>query len=178
MKSLENLVQRIKKEIIFEQERIGLNGDLFKIYKFRTMYHDSESLYEQLREEKGVDEYGKIKNDPRITSIGNFLRKWRLDEMPQLYNILKSEMQVVGLRPLTKNSLDRLSPELIERRKKYKPGIISPLIGLKTLHCDIYRTKAEMEYLDEVEKNPVKTKLKYFLYYPIIMLKTVKRNNT
>jgi len=171
VKSLENLVQKIKKEIVFEQERVGLDGDLFTIYKFRTMYHDSEEQYEQLREERGVDEYGKIKDDPRITPVGNFLRKWRLDELPQLYNILKGEMELVGLRPLTEDSLARLSPKLIKRRKNYKPGIISPLIGLKNLDCDVYRTKAEMGYLDEVENNPVKTKLKYFLRYPILMLK-------
>lgn len=88
---------------IYRQERIGKNGRPFKIVKFRSMYHDAQDLEkyfsgEQL--EKFQAEY-KIDDDPRITPIGRFIRKFSIDELPQLFNVLIGQMSLIGPRPLT-----------------------------------------------------------------------------
>ena len=90
--------------IFFSQERIGKNGKLFKMYKFRTMVKDADQKLEQLLEEdemarKEYQKYKKLKNDPRVTKFGKFLRKTSLDEFPQFFNVLKGDMTLVGPRP-------------------------------------------------------------------------------
>ena len=92
--------------VIFRQKRVGLNGRIFEAYKFRSMYQDANpSLHEEhikafadgmLDETKGV----KLKDDPRITPVGRFLRETSLDELPQTFNVLKGEMSLVGPRPV------------------------------------------------------------------------------
>lgn len=89
---------------IFTQCRVGRNGKLFKMYKFRTMHKDAEKILKEMldKDEKLRSEwetYWKLKRDPRVTKIGSFLRKTSLDELPQLFNILKGEMSLVGPRP-------------------------------------------------------------------------------
>lgn len=89
---------------IFTQQRVGMNGKLFKIYKFRTMYHDAEERLKNIlnNDPKAYEEWikrKKLKNDPRITKIGKFLRKTSLDELPQFINVIKGEMSIVGPRP-------------------------------------------------------------------------------
>lgn len=96
---------------IFAQERLGLDGRRVRIYKFRTMVVDSENQLMALLENDGMnrDYYDnfKIKNDPRITSIGWYLRKWSLDELPQLINILKGDLSFVGPRPIVPAEIAR-----------------------------------------------------------------------
>lgn len=96
---------------IFAQDRLGLDGKLVRIYKFRTMVADSELQLEALLENEGIskdyhDNY-KIVNDPRITSLGKYLRKWSLDELPQLVNILKGDLSFVGPRPIVPAEIAR-----------------------------------------------------------------------
>lgn len=91
-------------KILFVQERIGLNGKIFKFYKFRTMVPNAdEILFKMLKEDKKVakeyKENKKLKNDPRITKIGKIIRKTSIDELPQLVNILKGDMSLIGNRP-------------------------------------------------------------------------------
>lgn len=92
-----------KGNIFFKQKRLGLNGQEFLCYKFRSMYSDQSFMDKWLREnpdEKAYyDKYHKYKNDPRVTKVGAFLRKTSLDEVPQLVNVLKGEMSLVGPRP-------------------------------------------------------------------------------
>ena len=83
--------------ILFVQERIGLDGKPFKLYKFRTMVYDAVGI--ALASGDSPDPYGVIKDDPRITRSGQFLRRTSLDELPQLINILRGDMSVVGPRP-------------------------------------------------------------------------------
>lgn len=89
-----------KGSIIFAQERIGKNGQTFKMYKFRSMVVNAEDLLYKL---KGRNEMSgpmfKMKEDPRVTSVGKFIRKTSIDELPQLFNVLKGEMSLVGPRP-------------------------------------------------------------------------------
>ena len=85
---------------IFTQQRVGRNGKLFKMYKFRTMCPDAEQKLKNLMERNEKDgPVFKMKNDPRITRVGKFLRKTSIDELPQLWNILKGDMSIVGPRP-------------------------------------------------------------------------------
>ncbi len=101
----------------FTQCRIGKNGKSFKMYKFRTMHKDAENILKDLleKDEKLRTEwetYWKLKNDPRVTKIGNFLRKTSLDELPQLFNILRGQMSIVGPRPYLPEEIEGLQSEM------------------------------------------------------------------
>lgn len=105
---------------IYLQERVGRNGKIFKIYKFRSMYKKADKRFEELLakdECKGAT--FKIKNDPRITKIGHIIRKTSIDELPQLINILKGEMSVVGPRPF----IPREQALLPDERLMVNPGL-------------------------------------------------------
>lgn len=116
-----------KNNVIYSQTRIGKDGKLFKLYKFRTMVPDADKKLDDLlaNDESAREEYKinkKLKNDPRITKVGKFLRKTSLDELPQLFNVLKGEMSLIGPRPyLVKEKED------MENYYRYiiqsKPGI-------------------------------------------------------
>ncbi len=112
-----------KGPIIFKQERVGLRGRKFYIYKFRTMVFNAEELKESLltlNESDGPT--FKIKNDPRITVIGKFLRKTNLDELPQLYNILRGEMSLIGPRPPLSKEVETYERWQL-KRLSVKPGL-------------------------------------------------------
>lgn len=95
--------------VIYGQERIGKNGKPFKMWKFRSMYRNADQMIDQLSEEQKRQYHTefKIDNDPRITPVGNFLRKTSLDELPQLFNVLAGEMSLVGPRPLLKSEIQQ-----------------------------------------------------------------------
>lgn len=98
--------------VFYRGERVGLNGRKFKIYKFRTMVHNAEKIGASSTSEE----------DPRITNIGSFLRKYKLDEFPQLINVLMGDMSFVGPRPEVKKFVD-LYTEEEKKILKVKPGI-------------------------------------------------------
>ena len=86
--------------VFYTQERVGKDGKRFKIYKFRSMYVDADKLLEKLKEKNEVTgPMFKMKNDPRITKIGHFIRKTSIDELPQLFNVVRGDMSLVGPRP-------------------------------------------------------------------------------
>lgn len=86
--------------VLYTQERVGKDGRRFQIYKFRSMCVDADKLLEKLKEQnEATGPMFKMKNDPRITSVGYFLRKTSLDELPQLWNVLRGDMSLVGPRP-------------------------------------------------------------------------------
>lgn len=109
--------------VFFKQDRVGRYGRLFKFYKFRSMYREAESRkgeMEPLNEQKGP--VFKIRSDPRITSVGRFLRQSSLDEIPQILNVLKGDMSLVGPRPQMPTEVAQY--ELWHRtRLQVKPGI-------------------------------------------------------
>lgn len=112
-----------KGPVIFSQERVGINNKKFKMYKFRSMVVNAENMKEKL--EKQNERTGpmfKIKNDPRVTTIGRFIRKTSIDELPQLINILKGEMSIVGPRPSLPKEVIQFEPWMLERLK-VKPGL-------------------------------------------------------
>ncbi|WP_139691837.1 sugar transferase [Sporolactobacillus terrae] len=93
-------IEDSKGPVIFKQVRVGKNGRTFKIYKFRSMVTNAEQLLGQLLDQnETTGAMFKMKNDPRVTRIGHFIRKTSLDELPQLFNVLKGEMSLVGPRP-------------------------------------------------------------------------------
>ncbi|MFQ5957523.1 MAG: exopolysaccharide biosynthesis polyprenyl glycosylphosphotransferase, partial [Candidatus Brocadiales bacterium] len=113
--------------IIFSSKRIGTSGNLFNCYKFRTMVKDAEeALMTRLEDDpeakKMWEENFKLKDDPRITSVGRFLRKTSLDELPQIFNVLFGQMSLVGPRPMLEEELDRYE-DGINDYFSVKPGI-------------------------------------------------------
>lgn len=109
---------------LFKQERLGLNNKIFTIYKFQTMKKvDSKSPFAKLLKDLEADGIVyKDQKDPRITKLGKFLRKTSIDELPQLFNVLKGDMSLIGPRPLIPFLLKDL-PEINEARSLVKPGI-------------------------------------------------------
>ena len=112
----------------FTQQRIGRAGKYFRVFKFRTMYKDAEGRLKELlaRDEdaqKDWKTYRKLRNDPRITRIGSFLRKTSLDELPQLFNVLKGEMSLVGPRPVTQEEISLYYRRMQELCLSVPPGI-------------------------------------------------------
>jgi exopolysaccharide biosynthesis polyprenyl glycosylphosphotransferase len=109
--------------VIYKQTRVGLRGRQFPLYKFRTMVANAEILREKLETENEMDgPVFKIKNDPRVTNIGKFLRKTGLDELPQLFNILKGEMSLIGPRPPIPAETEQYKRWQL-RRLSVKPGL-------------------------------------------------------
>jgi len=112
--------------VIFTQQRAGLYGKPFRIYKFRTMVPDAEALLDKVKEEHGNENDGptfKLEKDPRIFPFGRFLRKLSIDEFPQMINVLKGEMSLVGPRPLPLHEIEAIADSAHRRRLSMKPGL-------------------------------------------------------
>lgn len=117
---------RIKREdggpIFFKQKRVGKNGDVFLMCKIRSMVVEAETLRQELLDESDVDGMFKMKDDPRVTKVGKYIRKHSLDELPQFWNVLKGDMSLVGPRPALTEEADFYS-DREKLRLKVKPGI-------------------------------------------------------
>jgi lipopolysaccharide/colanic/teichoic acid biosynthesis glycosyltransferase len=142
-------------------KRIGKDGKLIKVYKLRTMFPYAEYLQAYINEKQGLQEGGKFKDDPRVTTIGRYFRKFWLDETPMIINVLRGEMKLVGVRPLSSHYLSLYPKEMQERRIRYKPGLLPPF------YVDLPKTideivLSEKNYFDAYDKNPIKTDLSYF----------------
>ena len=108
---------------IFSQIRVGKDGRLFRFYKFRSMIVNAEDLLEKLQDQNEMEGPAfKIKDDPRITRIGKFIRKTSLDELPQLVNVLKGELSLVGPRPPLPREVEQYTPRQM-KRLTVKPGL-------------------------------------------------------
>lgn len=108
----------------YAHERVGRNGKVFKVYKFRSMRVDNRPIDEILTKEQ-IEEYErdyKITNDPRVTKLGKFLRKTSLDELPQLYSVLKGTMSIIGWRPILPEEFERYGKNK-ELLSKIRPGL-------------------------------------------------------
>lgn len=117
--------------VFFTQIRCGHNGQLFKIYKFRSMVADAEEILTKLMDFDKLDEpVFKLKDDPRVTFIGKILRKASIDELPQLFNVLKGDLSLVGPRP-EEIALVKRYNSFFRERLKVKPGIT----GLQQITC-------------------------------------------
>jgi exopolysaccharide biosynthesis polyprenyl glycosylphosphotransferase len=109
--------------VFYASERIGLNGATFKMYKFRTMYDGADGRATELIAANGGNPlFFKVKNDPRITPVGRLLRKFSVDELPQIFNVLMGEMSIVGPRPQVRREVESYD-DLVRRRLAVKPGL-------------------------------------------------------
>ncbi len=146
---------------IYKMPRIGKGGNIIYVYKFRTMHPFSEYLQDYVLSLNGYTAIGKPADDFRLTKWGKFMRKYWLDELPQLINVLKGEMKLVGIRPLSKRMYQEYPDDVKEMRVKYKPGCIPPYVSLLKQGV-MASIEAERQYLLEKQKNPIATDIKYF----------------
>jgi lipopolysaccharide/colanic/teichoic acid biosynthesis glycosyltransferase len=146
---------------LFCMRRVGKGGNIIGVYKYRTMYPYSEYLQEYMLEKNGYGENGKIANDFRVTTWGKVLRRYWLDELPQLLNVLKGNMKLVGVRPISKALFKDYPDDVKTMRVKYKPGCFPPYVALLMDEMND-SIEAERIYLEEKEKRPYTTDMKYF----------------
>ena len=150
------LVRRDKGPAFYAQTRVGKDGHLFSVYKFRSMKMGAERLEDFLTPEELAEykkEY-KLHHDPRITPIGNFLRKSSIDELPQLWNILRGDMSLVGPRPLLESELiGNYTPEERERLLSVRPGLTGYWQAMsrnESSYITGERQQQELYYIDRV----------------------------
>lgn len=150
--------------ILYKQIRIGKEGHFFEMYKFRSMVENADQLLEKLKGKNEIDgAMFKIKDDPRITNIGHFLRKHSLDELPQLFNVLKGDMSLVGPRP----SL----PSEVEQYTKYDKQRLYVIPGCTGLWQATKRNSVGFNEMVELDLRYIQlASIRYDLY---IILKTV-----
>jgi len=137
---------------LIKLKRLGKNGKVFDVYKMRTMHPYSEYLQAYIYDHYNLQKGGKFNNDIRINTLGGIMRKYFLDEIPMLLNLIRGEMKIVGVRPISNHYFSLYSAELQEKRLKTKPGLLPPF------YADMPETmeeiqNSEMKYLIECEKN-------------------------
>lgn len=152
-----------KGKAIYFQQRIGRGGTCFRCYKFRTMYQNADLILNDILEKdaekrKEWEETYKLKNDPRITPFGVFLRQSSLDELPQFWNVLKGDLSVVGPRPVVQEEIDKHFGHKAEKIFSIRPGIT----GLWQISGRSDLSYSKRIALDEyyVEKRTIFTDLK------------------
>lgn len=152
--------------------RIGKGGKEIKIYKMRTMHPYSEYLQEYVYQHHSLKDGGKFKNDFRVSTIGRIMRRLWIDELPSIINLIKGELKIVGVRPLSHHYFSLYTKELQEKRVKYRPGLVPPFYvdNPKTLNEIM---ASEHKYLNAYAKNPLLTDMSYFFkaFYNIVFKK-------
>jgi len=137
--------------VFFKQKRSGINGTPFTLYKFRTMVTNAEQFKQELEAmNEMTGPVFKVTNDPRVTGIGKFLRKYSLDELPQLFNILRTEMSLVGPRPLPVDEVKRFDNLAHRRRLSVKPGLtcLWQISGRNQISDFKEWVRLDLEYID------------------------------
>ena len=136
--------------VFFTQERVGLNKRKFRLYKFRTMIAGAEKMMAQLEHLNELSgPVFKIKNDPRMTRVGKYLRKTSIDELPQLLNVLRGDMSLVGPRPMSVRDFERFDQDWVRRRFSVRPGItcLWQVNGRNSLPFEEWM-QLDMQYID------------------------------
>lgn len=135
-------------EPVFVQRRIGFRCNEFGMYKFRTMIADAEAQQERLAEEQG-SAFFKLQNDPRVTPVGRVLRRFSLDELPQLFNVLEGTMSLVGPRPLLITDLEKFPLRGQMRRFSVRPGMTGLWqVSGRSLTTEQQRMELDREYVN------------------------------
>jgi len=148
-------------DLIFKMKRVGRYGKEIYVYKFRTMHPYAEYLQDYILKNFGYSDIGKPAQDFRLTRWGRFMRRYWLDELPQIINVFKGEMKIVGIRPLSQRFLNEYPEDVLKLRLKHKPGCIPPYVALLKQDVKEY-IESERIYLLEKEKNPYTTDIKFF----------------
>lgn len=157
---------------VFKMERMGRHGQPIYVYKFRTMHPYSEYLQDYVLRISGYSDIGKPAEDFRVTAWGKLMRRYWLDELPQLINVFRGEMRLVGVRPISRRFLSEFPEDVRDLRMKYKPSCIPAYVSLLKQSKDGF-IEAETTYILEKEKSPVWTDVKY-LYLAVYNIFTNK----
>ena len=152
----------MKFNIIYKGERLGKGEQVFLIYKFRTMIENADELLEDMVKESGRNSLGKIINDPRVTTLGKILRRYGLDEIPQIVNLLRGEMCIVGIRPRDFKEWEYYDATHKKMALNFKPGVFSPAYIKINIKSSKELEEIERVYLIRKLKNPFSTDFKYF----------------
>lgn len=148
---------------IIHLRRIGLNGKEIMVHKFRTMYTYSEYIQSYVYQYQHLEKGGKFKDDYRVNFWGSFLRKVWLDELPMVWNMLRGDMKLVGVRPLSRHYFSLYTPEMQELRTKTKPGLLPPFYYDRKSPETIEEVQeSERRYLEAYLKAPRRTDWRYF----------------
>lgn len=146
---------------VIRLKRYGKGGKLFNVYKLRTMHAYSEYLQDYIYEKYDLAKGGKFNNDFRVNTLGHFMRKFWIDELPMLVNVLNGDMKIVGVRPLSRHYFYLYDEEVRNKRIKFKPGLIPPYYAdMPTTLEEIM--ESEMKYLEACEKHQFITDVRYF----------------
>ena len=146
---------------LLKMKRVVKEGRMAYFYKLRTMHPYAQYIQEYVYENNQLEKNGKLKNDFRITSWGRLLRKLWIDEIPMIFNVLKGDIKLVGVRPLSAHYLGLYPADVIELRLRHKPGLIPPFyVDLPESFDDI--VASEERYLRAYEEHPLQTDLQYF----------------
>ncbi|NIM17551.1 MAG: hypothetical protein GTO45_36520 [Candidatus Aminicenantes bacterium] len=147
--------------LLFKQKRLGKNRKIIHIYKIRTMHPYSEYIHQYIYMRNKLDEKGKIKDDFRITAWGKVFRKLFIDEIPMVFNWMKGDLKLVGVRPLSETFFNTYPEDLQNERIRYKPGLIPPYYADMPNSIDEVLT-SERQYLKRYAKHPIRTNFAYF----------------
>lgn len=134
---------------LISQDRVGLHGRTFRMLKFRTMVRDAHTMREAVLGDPDEGIFDRYREDPRITPVGRVLRRWSLDELPQLVNVVGGQMSLVGPRPILPDEVGHLRGEDL-RRHELRPGITGlwQVRGRKKVNWDD-RMRLDLQYIDE-----------------------------
>jgi len=146
---------------VIKLKRSGVNGSMIEVLKFRTMYPYSEYLQEYIYNQQKLCEGGKIMQDFRVTDWGRLMRKYWLDELPMLYNWIRGDIKLFGVRPLSRHYLNLYDVYVQKIRKEVKPGLIPPYYAdMPKRFEDI--NDSEKRYIQSYLEHPIKTQVTYF----------------
>ncbi len=149
--------------ILVKLRRVGYKGEMIGVYKLRTMHAYSEYLQPYMLEHEGLQDGGKFANDYRVNGWGKLLRKSWLDELPMLINVLKGQMKLVGVRPLSRHYFSLYSPEMQALHISVKPGLLPPFYYEKDSPVTLEDVQAsEKRYIDAYHQHPFATDWRYF----------------
>jgi lipopolysaccharide/colanic/teichoic acid biosynthesis glycosyltransferase len=141
--------------------RVGRDGRLFYVYKLRTMHPYAEYIQAYVYDKESLEDGGKFRNDFRVSTLGRLMRRFWIDELPMLVNLVRGDLKLVGVRPLSKHYFELYDPDLRQLRIRHRPGLIPPY------YADMPRSleeiqASELKYLQACEKRPFFTDWRYF----------------
>ena len=149
---------------LFKMKRVGKNGKIIKVFKLRTMHPYSEYLHDYMIKNFGYSDKGKIKNDFRLTEWSGFIRKYWIDEIPQLINFFRGELDLIGPRPVSERYFQDIPSDLKKMRLKHNPGCIPPYVSLN-MKSDLKNVyKSELIYFKSYKNKPFTTKFKFLVF--------------
>ena len=149
--------------MLVKLNRVGYKGEMIGVYKFRTMHAYSEYLQSYMLEYEGLRTGGKFSHDYRVTPLGRFLRKTWLDELPMFINILKGQMKLVGVRPLSRHYYSLYTPEMQQLHISVKPGLLPPFYYDEKSPETLEDVQAsEKRYIEAYHEHPFRTDWRYF----------------